>query len=147
MRIQKISLNQGFRCTVKSLLSILCDVGGTLESRRAVPSPTDDVKNWMHMFRWIVKLIRDEYEVDESILVRTAVLETDCGLIIEQVEALMTVIASAFGLTFPPGTLDEVLKLDELCMLASWMKGLYRRPEFISDAFEARCRSLNPTCT
>jgi hypothetical protein len=99
------------------------------------------------MFRWIVKLIRDEYEVDESILVRTAVLETDCGLVIEQVEALMGMIASAFGLTFPPGTLDEVLKLDELCMLASWMKGLYRRPEFISDAFEARCRSLNPACT
>jgi hypothetical protein len=112
-----------------------------------VPSPTDDVKNWMHMFRWIVKLIRDEYEVDESILVRTAVLETDCGLIIEQVEALMAIIATAFGLTFPPGTLDEVLKLDELCMLASWMKGLYRRPEFISDAFEARCRSLNPACS
>ncbi len=111
-----------------------------------MPPPTEDVKNWMHMFRWIVKLIRDEYEVDETILVRTAVLETDCGLIIEQVESLMKAIATAFGLTFPPDTLDEVLKLDELCMLASWMKGLYRRPEFISDAFEARCRSLNPAC-
>jgi hypothetical protein len=111
-----------------------------------VPPPIDDVKNWMHMFRWIVKLIRDEYEVDESILVRTAVLETDCGLIIEQVEALLGTISVSFTLTFPPGTLDEVLKLDELCMLASWMKGLYKRPEFISDGFEARCRAINPEC-
>ena len=47
--------------------------------------PTDDVKNWMHMFRWIVKTIRDEHEVDEAILVRSAALETDCGLAIEQV--------------------------------------------------------------
>ncbi len=46
-----------------------------------MPPPIDDVKNWMNMFRWIVKLIRDEYEVDETILVRSAVLETDCGLI------------------------------------------------------------------
>ena len=111
-----------------------------------MPPPIDDVKNWMHMFRWIVKLIRDEYEVDESILVRTAVLETDCGLIIEQVEALLGTISVSFTLTFPPGTLDEVLKLDELCMLASWMKGLYKRPEFISDGFEARCRAINPGC-
>jgi hypothetical protein len=111
-----------------------------------VPPPIDDVKNWMHMFRWIVKLIRDEYEVDESILVRTAVLEKDCGLIIEQVEALLGTISASFTLTFPPGTLDEVLKLDELCMLASWMKGLYKRPEFISDGFEASCRAINPGC-
>jgi hypothetical protein len=40
--------------------------------------------------------------------------------------------------------LDEVLKLDELCMLAAWMKGLYKRPEFISDGFETRCREVNP---
>ena len=111
-----------------------------------MPPPIDDVKNWMHMFRWIVKLIRDEYEVDESILVRTAVLEKDCGLIIEQVESLLGTISVSFTLTFPPGTLDEVLKLDELCMLASWMKGLYKRPEFISDGFEARCRAINPGC-
>jgi hypothetical protein len=44
--------------------------------------PTGDVKNWINMFRWIVKLIRDEYEVDETVLTRTAVLETDCGLVI-----------------------------------------------------------------
>jgi len=36
-----------------------------------------EVKNWMHMFRWIVKLIRDEYGIDEKILVRHAALETD----------------------------------------------------------------------
>ena len=53
------------------------------EMRRLMSRPIDDVKNWMNMFRWIVKLIRDEYEVDEQILVRTAVLETDCGLVIE----------------------------------------------------------------
>ena len=111
-----------------------------------MPPPIDDVKNWMHMFRWIVKLIRDDYEVDESILVRTAVLETDCGLIIEQVEALLGTISGSFSVTFPPGTLDEVLKLDELCMLAAWMKGLYKRPEFISDGFEARCREVNAGC-
>lgn len=111
-----------------------------------MPPPVDDVKNWMHMFRWIVKLIRDEFEVDEAILVRTAALETDCGLMIEQVEAMLAIIAQSFCLTFPPGTLDEVLKLDELCMLASWMKGLYKRPEFISDGFEARCRASNATC-
>jgi len=109
--------------------------------------PTDDVKNWMHMFRWIVKLIRDEYEVDEAILVRTAALETDCGLIIEQVEAVLGIISESFTVSFPPGTLDEVLKLDELCMLAAWMKGLYKRPEFISAEFESSCRSLNPGCT
>ena len=55
----------------------------------------DDVKNWMNMFRWIVKLIRDEYEIDEAMLTRTAVLETDCGLMIEQVEAT---IASEHGM-------------------------------------------------
>ena len=109
--------------------------------------PTDDVKNWMHMFRWIGKLIRDEYEVDEALLVRAAVLETDCGLVIEQVEGLLGIIAESFRLSFPPGTLDEVLKLDELCMLASWMKGLYKRPEFISAGFEASCRELNAACS
>jgi hypothetical protein len=113
---------------------------------RAMSRPTDDVKNWMNMFRWIVKLIRDEYEVDESILTRSAVLESDCGLVIEQVEALLGIIAESFQLRFPPGTLDEVVKLEELCMVASWMKGLYKRPEFISDGFEAACRASNATC-
>jgi hypothetical protein len=108
--------------------------------------PTDDVKNWMHMFRWIVKLIRDDYEVDEAILTRAAVLETDCGLIIEQLETLLATISDSFNLRFPTGTLDEVVKLEELCMLAAWMKGLYKRPEFISAGFEDRCRSVNASC-
>jgi hypothetical protein len=113
---------------------------------RAMTLPTDDVKNWMNMFRWIVKLIRDDFDVDEKILVRTAVLETDCGLVIEQVEVVLGVIAESFGLRFPPETLNEVLRLEELCMLASWMKGLYKRPEFISDGFAAQCRALNLGC-
>jgi hypothetical protein len=108
--------------------------------------PTDDVKNWMNMFRWIVKLIRDDYDVDEKQLVRTAVLETDCGLVIEQVETVLAIIAECFELHFPPATLDEVVKLEELCMLAAWMKGLYKRPEFITDGFEAHCRALNAGC-
>src|ERR1700709_303302 len=80
----------------------------------ALSLPTDDVKNWMHMFRWIVKLIRDDYEVDETRLTRSAVLETDCGLVVEQVEALIGTISSSFELRFPPATLDEVVKLEEL---------------------------------
>ncbi len=108
--------------------------------------PTDDVKNWMNMFRWIVKLIRDDYEVDEAKLVRTAVLETDCGLKIEDVETVLGTVATSFAIQFLPGTLDEIVKLEELCMLAAWMKGLYKKPEFISDAFEAKCRGINPTC-
>ena len=109
--------------------------------------PTDDVKNWMNMFRWIVKLIRDEYDVDEQQLVRTAVLETDCGLVIEQVEVVLAIIAESFQLRFPPETLDEVVRLEELCMLASWMKGLYKRPDFISAGFAERCRTENEACT
>ena len=109
--------------------------------------PTDDVKNWMNMFRWIVKLIRDEYDVDEAILTRSAVLESDCGLMIEQVEAVLGIIGESFAVQFPPGTLDEVVKLDELCMVASWMKGLYKRPEFLSEGFAASCRATNPACS
>ncbi len=105
----------------------------------------EGVSNWMHMFRWIVKLIRDEYGVDEKILVRTAMLETDCGLAIEQVEEVLDAIAESFSIRFPPGTLDEVLKLEELCMLAAWLKGLFKKPEFISAGFEAQCRGMNAT--
>ena len=108
--------------------------------------PTDDVTNWMTMFRWIVKLIRDEYEVDEQKLVRAAVLESDCGLAIEDVEAVLGIVSDSFAIRFPPGTLDEVVRLEELCMLASWLKGLYKRPEFLSDGFEATCRAANPAC-
>ena len=107
----------------------------------------EDVKNWMNMFRWIVKLIRDEFGIDEKILVRTATLETDIGLGIEQVEQVLEFIAESFQIRFPEGTLDEIVKLEELCMLAAWMKGLYRRPEFISKEFEARCRAANPACS
>jgi hypothetical protein len=64
------------------------------------------------MFRWIVKLIRDDYEVDEAILTRAAVLETDCGLVVEQVEALLDTISASFTPRFPSGTLDEVVKLE-----------------------------------
>ena len=32
-------------------------------------------------------------------------------------------------------------------MLASWMKGLYKRPPFISDGFEVVCRGMNPDCS
>ena len=106
--------------------------------------PTDGVKNWMHMFRWIVKTIRDEYEIDEARLVRGAVLETELGLDIEQIEEVVGIIARSFAIRFPSATLDEVLKLDELCMVASWLKGLYKRPEFISDGFDCACRAANP---
>lgn len=109
--------------------------------------PIDDVKNWMNMFRGIVKVIRDEYEINELIPTRTAALETDCGLWIEQIEAILAAVAENFGLSFPPNTLDEVLKLEELCMLASWMKGLYKCPPFISTEFEADCRRINPNCS
>lgn len=108
--------------------------------------PTDDVKNWMHLFRWIVKLIRDRYEVDESRLVRNAVLETDCGLAIEDVEAVMAITGEAFRIRFPRGTLDEVLRLEELCLLASWLGGFYKRPDFISEGFATACRGANPSC-
>jgi hypothetical protein len=104
----------------------------------------DDVKNWMNMFRWIVKLIRDDFQIEESRLTRTAALETDLGLSAEQIEDIMGTIAESFAMRFPDGTLDEVLKLEELCMLASWIKGLYKRPEFISAGFEAKCRAANP---
>lgn len=97
------------------------------------------------MFRWIVKLIRDDYGIDESRLVRTAALETDLGLQLEQVEELLDTVAESFQIRFPDGTLDEVLRLEELCLVASWLRGLYKRPPFIGESFEARCRSLNPT--
>jgi hypothetical protein len=106
--------------------------------------PIDDVKNWMNMFRWIVKLIRDDYQIEEARLTRTATLESDLGLSIEQVEDVLGTIADSFQLRFPDGTLDEVLKLEELCMLASWIKGFYKKPEFISAEFEGKCRAANP---
>ncbi len=106
--------------------------------------PTGDVTNWMTMFRWIVKLIRDDYGIEETRLTRHAALETEIGLSIEQVEEVLGIIEPSFVIRFPEGTLDEVLKLEELCMLASWLKGLYKRPDFISAGFEASCRAANP---
>lgn len=106
--------------------------------------PTGDVKNWMTMFRWIVKVIRDEYGIEEAKLTRHAKLETELGLGLEQVEEVLAILDESFEIRFPAGTLDEVLKLEELCMVASWLKGLYKRPEFISDGFEANCRAVNP---
>jgi hypothetical protein len=122
------------------------DASSPRSAHTAMSRPTDDVSNWMNMFRWIVKLIRDDYDVDEKQLVRTAVLEKDCGLAIEQVEVVLGIIAESFELQFPPETLDEVVKLEELCMLAAWMKGLFKRPDFISEGFEASCRALNTRC-
>jgi hypothetical protein len=111
---------------------------------RPMPAPVDDVKNWMNMFRWIVKLIRDEHDIAEARLVRTAALETDLGIGIEQLEQLLDTIAASFAIRFPTGVLDEVLRLEELCMLASWIKGFYRQPEFISEGFAEACRTSNP---
>lgn len=108
-----------------------------------MPPPIDGITNWMHLFRWIVKLIRDDYGVDEKILTRNALLETDIGLDAERLEEVLDDIAKAWGITFPENTTDEILRLEELCLLVSWIKGLYKRPEFIGDAFEARCRAVN----
>lgn len=103
----------------------------------------EDVKNWMNCFRWIVKLIRDDYGIDEGKLIRTAVLESDLGLSIEQIEEIMEIISQSFRIRFPDGALDELVKLEELCLLTSWLAGFHKRPEFISADFESRCRGLN----
>lgn len=103
-----------------------------------------DVANWMNMFRWIVKLVRDEYGVDETKLTRTAIIETDAGLTIEQTEEVLEIIATSFQIKFPPGTLDELVKLEELCMLASWLNGLYKKPEFLGAEFAAKAMAMNP---
>ncbi|HWK45302.1 MAG TPA: acyl carrier protein [Stellaceae bacterium] len=103
-----------------------------------------DVTNWMHLFRWIVKAMRDEYGIDEKVLVRTAELETDLGLTTEQVEQVLEWLQESFVIRFPDGALDEVVRLEELCLLASWLKGLYKQPTFIGDSYAQRCRELNP---
>lgn len=102
-----------------------------------------DVKNWQELSRAIVKLIRDQYGIDEALLKRTAVLEADLGLTVEQVEAILEYTSEAFGVSFPPGTLDEVLRLEELCLLACWLKGYYKQPSFVSEGFAGACRNLN----
>jgi hypothetical protein len=103
-----------------------------------------DVKNWMQMFRWIVKLIRDDYGIDEGKLTRTANIEADLGLSLEQTEELLDIISSCFTIKFPPGTLDELVKFEELCMLAAWLNGLYKQPEFLGAAFVAKATAGNP---
>ena len=104
---------------------------------------TATVKNWMHMVRWIVKMIRDEFGIEEARLTRNAELDSGCGLSVEQQELVLDQIAENFGVRFPDGTLDEIVRLEDLCMLASWMYGLYKKPDFVSDDFEARCREIN----
>ncbi len=96
------------------------------------------------MFRWIVKLIRDEYGVAEEKLTRTAVIETDLGLSIEQTEEVLEIVAKSFDVRFPDGTLDELVKFEEMCLLAAWLHGLYKRPEFLGDEYVASAAAINP---
>ena len=56
----------------------------------------------MTMFRWIVKLIRDEYDVENTVLTRGAVLETDRGLAIEQIETVPGIMSESFNPRFLP---------------------------------------------
>ncbi len=105
---------------------------------------SEDVKNWMNMFRWIVKLIRDEYGLDEAVLTRTASIEKDLALSLEQVERLLEYIQEAFGVKFPPGTLDELVRLEELCLLSSWLAGFYKRPEFLGAGYIQNAAAINP---
>jgi hypothetical protein len=104
----------------------------------------ENVRNWMNMFRWIVKLIRDEYRIDEARLTRAAMLQRDLGLSPEQVDEVLATIGECFGIRFPLCTPCEVERLEELCMVASWLNGLYKRPDFICAKFEAKCRAVNP---
>ncbi len=105
---------------------------------------SDDIKNWMHLFRWIVKHIRDEYGIDEGLLNRTAVLEQDLGIGEETIEEIVDTVARTFAINFPDGTLNEVLKLEELCLLSAWMHGLYKEPDFLGAAYVDACRAVNP---
>ena len=102
------------------------------------------VNNWMNMFRWVVKLIRDEYGIDEAKLSRHASIEAEIGLSTEQIEEVLDITSKCFGITFPDGTLDEIVKFEEFCMLAAWSNGLYKQPEFISTAFAAKVSAANP---
>lgn len=102
-----------------------------------------DVRNWQEMSRAIVKLIRDQYGIEEALLKRSALLEGDLGLNTEQVEGILEHIQEAFGVRFPDSTLNEVLRLEELCLLSCWMRGLYKQPPYISEGFAGACRSMN----
>lgn len=105
---------------------------------------SEEVANWMHMFRWIVKLIRDEYGIAEDKLTRTAAIEKDLALSLEQLEQILEYIQEAFGIHFPPGTLDELVRLEELCLVASWLAGFYKRPEFLGGGFVDAAMAINP---
>ncbi len=117
----------------------------SLPQTAVMSRPTADVKNWMHMSRWIVKLVRDDYRIDETRLRGTVSLDRDLGLSQEQIETVMATIAESFGIRFPTGTHGEVVNLRELCMLACWLKGLHKRPDFVSAKFERKCRVANPS--
>jgi hypothetical protein len=104
----------------------------------------NDVKNWMNMFRWIVKLIRDECQVEEVRLTRAASLEHDLGLSQQQIGHVLATIAENFNIFFPICAPCEVERLEDLCMLSSWLSGLYKRPDFVCARFEAKCRNANP---
>lgn len=108
---------------------------------------SEEVTNWMHMFRWIVKLIRDEYDIDEAKLIRTAEIDKDLTLSLEQLEQILDTIQDAFKVKFPAGTLDELVRLEELCLLASWLAGFYKRPEFLGTAYVTSATALNPRAT
>jgi len=95
------------------------------------------------MFRWIVKLIRDDYGIPEDRLTRHAVIEKDIGLNLEQLEVVLGEIAESFNVKFPDGTLDEIVKLEELCMLSSWLAGFYKQPEFLGGGYAASAKSIN----
>lgn len=103
-----------------------------------------DVQNWMNMFRWVVKLIRDDYGISEEKLTRHAQIETDLRLSLEQTEEVLDILATSFSIRFPAGTLDEIVKFEEMCMLASWLHGLYKRPEFLGAAYVSTAAALNP---
>ena len=103
------------------------------------------VGNWQELSRAIVRLLRDQYGIAEDRLTRTALLDHDLGLGAEQLEELLVAIEDGFELRFPEGTLDEVLRLEDLALLASWLKGFYKRPGFLSEACAARARALNPS--
>jgi hypothetical protein len=77
-------------------------------------------------------------------LTRTADIETDIGLSVEQREEVLDILAQSFGIAFPDGTLDELVKFEELCLLAAWLHGLYKRPEFIGADYAAAAASVNP---
>ncbi|MGU3495575.1 acyl carrier protein [Xanthobacteraceae bacterium A53D] len=105
---------------------------------------SEEVKNWMNMFRWIVKLIRDDYGIPEDQLTRHAAIEKDLGLDAEQLEQVMEAVAEAFQIRFPDSTLDELVKLEELCLLASWLAGFYKQPPFLADGFVEEAIAMNP---